>query len=132
MIHKKIRTMIAAVVMIPAVSGLLVTTPVLAANAFQSDACNTLNQVTTSASSDCGGGSTSTISSTLSTVLNILSFVAGVIAFIMIVVSGFRFITSQGDSSAVAGARTALIYALAGLAVVALSQAIVHFVLGKI
>jgi hypothetical protein len=65
----------------------------------------------------------------LSTIVTILSIVAGGIAVIMIVVSALRFITSGGDSNKVSSAKSALIYALIGVAIAALAQFLVHFVL---
>jgi len=54
-----------------------------------------------------------------------------VAAVIMIIVGGFRYITSGGDSTRVGGAKNTLIYAIVGLIIVALAQAIVHFVLNN-
>jgi len=64
--------------------------------------------------------------------LNLFSFVIGVVAVIMVMIAGFRFITANGDANQVSGARTAIIYAIVGLAVVALSQIIVQFTLHKV
>jgi ABC-type Fe3+-siderophore transport system permease subunit len=55
--------------------------------------------------------------------------VVGGLSISMIVVSGLRFITSGGDSNKVSSAKSALIYALVGIAVAALAQALVHLVL---
>jgi hypothetical protein len=65
----------------------------------------------------------------LSTIVTILSIVAGGIAIIMIIVSALRFITSGGDSNKVSSAKSALVYALIGIAIAALAQVLVHFVL---
>jgi len=48
---------------------------------------------------------------------------------IMIIVGGFRYITSGGESGNVSGAKNTLIYAIVGLVIVALAQIIVHYVL---
>ena len=69
------------------------------------------------------------VEKTVSTVVRIISYIAGVIAVIMILVSGFKFMTSSGDAGRTASARSTLIYALIGLAVAALAQVIVQFVL---
>lgn len=69
------------------------------------------------------------VNGTIGAVINILSFVAGIIAVVMIIISGARFITSGGDAQQVSAARTALIYAVVGIVVVATSQIIVQFVL---
>jgi hypothetical protein len=47
----------------------------------------------------------------------------------MIIVAGFRFVVSGGDSSNVASAKNSIIYIIIGIVVVALAQIIVHFVL---
>jgi Type IV secretion system pilin len=95
---------------------------------FKSDACNGLNDI---GSGGCGKKSNSTISHLMTVLLNLLSLLAGFIAVVMIIISGIRFMTANGDASGIASARTALIYALVGIVVVAMSQAIVHFVLVK-
>lgn len=89
------------------------------------DACNGLSQL---GGVSCGGGQ-SGINSVMNTVVNIVSYIAGILAIIMIVISGIRFTTSGGDSAKVSSARTALVYALVGVAVAALAQVLVHFVL---
>lgn len=67
----------------------------------------------------------------ISTVINLLSIIVAIAAVIMIIISGLRFITSNGDSSSVSSAKNGIIYALIGLVVVALAQVIVKFVLQK-
>jgi len=75
---------------------------------------------------DCSG---SGVTSAISAAVTILSVVIGAAAIIMILISGFRYMTSGGDSTKVAAAKSALIYALVGIAVAALAQFLVHFVL---
>jgi hypothetical protein len=67
----------------------------------------------------------------VATIVNLFSVVVGVVAVLMIIVGGFRYITSGGDSSNVAGAKNTILYAIVGLVIVALAQFIVKFVLGK-
>ena len=47
----------------------------------------------------------------------------------MVIVSGLKYITASGDSSSISSAKNTLIYALVGLAIAALAQIMVHFVL---
>ena len=68
------------------------------------------------------------VTNTIQGIIKIISYIAGVVAIIMIIVSGFRFITSGGDSGKVASARNSLIYALIGIVVVVLAQVMVNFV----
>ena len=62
----------------------------------------------------------------------VLSVVIGVLAavcLLFIVIGGFRYILSQGDPQGVAKAKGTILYALIGLAVVIIAQAIVTFVI---
>jgi len=78
----------------------------------------------------CNGASS--LNGVVSSILNLLSVLVGVAAVIMIIVSGFRYITSGGDATKVGAAKSALIYAIVGLVIVALAQVIVHFVFAKV
>ncbi len=73
-----------------------------------------------------------TVDNTLKTVVNIFSFIVGFAAVIMIIIGGFRYITSGGDSNATSGAKNTILYAIIGLVVVALAQVIVQFVINKV
>lgn len=67
----------------------------------------------------------------VSQVINILSLGVGVVAVIMIILGGFRYITSGGDSGNVTSAKNTILYAVVGLVVVALAQVIVRFVIAR-
>ena len=71
----------------------------------------------------------SDLSTTIGHVINILSIIAGVAAVIMIIIGGLRYIISGGDSNSTSGAKNTIIYALVGLVVAVLAQALVRFVL---
>ena len=75
--------------------------------------------------------STSKVNDILKAVLNILSLVIGIISVIMVIIGGIRFVTSQGEGSSTAAARGTIIYALVGLVIAALAQALVIFVVGR-
>ncbi len=62
-------------------------------------------------------------------VTNVIALIAGVAAVILIIISGFQFITSGGDSGKVASAQSALIGAIIGAVIVVFAQAILQFVL---
>lgn len=76
-------------------------------------------------------GGTTRINNLISDAINILSIVVGIIAVIMIVVGGFKYVTSGGDSSNITSAKNTIIYAIIGLVFVALAQFLVQFVLDK-
>jgi hypothetical protein len=77
-------------------------------------------------------GATTTVGNIAVTVVNIFTWVVGVIAVIMIIVGGFRYITSGGDSSKVGGAKNAIVFAIVGLIIVILAQVIVRFVVDRV
>ncbi len=80
----------------------------------------------------CGDTGGEQINSTLETVINIMSVIVGIISVIMIIIAGFKYVTSNGDSGSVSGAKDTIIYAIVGLVIVAIAQFIVQFVLGQI
>lgn len=65
-------------------------------------------------------------------IINVFSIVVGIVAVIMILIGGFRFLTSGGDSGKVTSARNTILYAIVGLIVVAFAQLIVKFVLSSL
>ena len=50
---------------------------------------------------------------------------------IMIVIGGIKYTTSNGDASAVSGAKNTILYAVIGLLVAISAYAIVNFVVAK-
>ena len=76
--------------------------------------------------SDCTGNG---VTSIVGTTVRILSYIVGIAAIIMIIVSGFRYITSGGDSNRVSSAKNTLIYAVIGLAIAVIAQVLVSFVI---
>lgn len=68
----------------------------------------------------------------LKVVITIISLVIGIASVIIIIISGLRIIASNGDSQAVARARSGIIYALVGIAIAVLAEIIVAFVLNKL
>lgn len=73
----------------------------------------------------------SSLNDLITNIVNILSLIVGVVAVVMIIIGGFRYITSGGDSGNVSGAKNTILYAIIGLVIVALAQFIVRFVLSK-
>ena len=72
------------------------------------------------------------VENTVKVVVSILSYIIGVLAVIMIMVGGFKYITSSGDSNAVANAKNTIVYALVGIVIAALAQFFVRFVLNNV
>jgi len=64
--------------------------------------------------------------------IDAILLILGAISVIMIIVGGFQYVTSAGDSNKVKTAKSTIMYAVIGVAVALLSYAIVDFVFGKI
>jgi hypothetical protein len=95
-------------------------------SASKCDACKGLTQV--DASQDCGTNG-SGVGGIVKAIVGILSYIVGVAAVVMVILGGFKYVTSAGDSGRISSAKNTLVYALVGLAIAALAQFLVHFVL---
>jgi hypothetical protein len=80
---------------------------------------------------DGSGSGNSKVNDLIRQIINIFSVIVGAVAVVMIIVGGFRYVTSGGDSGKVGSAKNTILYALIGLVIVALAQVIVKFVLSK-
>jgi|GEM_PF-125005 len=110
----------------------MISVPALAAGTdFKGDACSGLQSISGNDTTTCPTGSESALSNLIKTIISILSLVVGIVAVIMVIVGGFKFITSGGDSAKTASARSTIVYALVGILVAAFAQVLVHFVLFK-
>jgi len=65
-------------------------------------------------------------------VVRFILIALGAVAVIMIIVGGFQYATSQGDSSALTKAKNTILYAVIGLVVAMLSTAIVTFIISNV
>jgi hypothetical protein len=82
---------------------------------------------------NCNGGTASnSINKIIRTVVQVLGLIVGVAAVIFIIIGGLKYVTSSGDAQKATSARNTIIYAVVGLAVAALAEAIVAFVLTKV
>lgn len=64
-------------------------------------------------------------------IIEILLTAAGFLAVIFVIVGGIRYMTSNGNSSAVADAKQTITYAIIGLVVAVTARLIVGFVIGN-
>jgi hypothetical protein len=95
----------------------------------KSDACAGIGLTGASCS---GAGAQTQATTLLATIVNLVCVVVGIVAVVMIIIAGMKYITSGGDSSKVAGAKSSLLYAIIGLAVVAVAQTFVHYILNNV
>lgn len=82
------------------------------------DACAGLAQIDASQGCNSKGSS---VTSLIRMVITILSYIIGVVAIIMVMLAGFKYLTSSGDSNKISSAKSTLVYALVGLAIAALA-----------
>lgn len=97
-------------------------------DAAKTAACSGIGAV----GADCtGADSGSSVEGIIATVVNILSWVIGVAAVVMLIIGGLRYVVSGGDANSVSSAKNTILYALVGVVVAALAQALVQFVLRR-
>jgi hypothetical protein len=65
-------------------------------------------------------------------ILNAITFVAGAVAVLMIIIGGLRYTLSNGDQAGINNAKNTILYALVGLILAVMANAIVNFVLTNI
>lgn len=70
--------------------------------------------------------------SVLAKVVSLIATVTGIAAIIVIMIGGIRYAISSGDPSNINNAKNTILFALIGLGVAAIAQAIVVFVLRKL
>ncbi len=79
-----------------------------------------------------GSGAETTISDTVRLGIQILILLVTAISIVMIIIGGIRYVTSQGDPGSTKSARDTIIYAVIGLAIAAVAQIIVLFVVDQL
>lgn len=103
----------------------------LIGSAAKSEACKGV-ELDNSSGANCGDKASSDTQKILEKVINIMSAVGAVIAVIVIIVNGIRLVLSSGDSGRVNTARSGIIMAIVGLLVIAVAQALVKFIIGRV
>jgi type IV secretion system pilin len=93
----------------------------------KTDVCQGISVVASCTASSDGSG----ISSVITLVVNIMSLLLGAVAVIMIIIAGFKFVTSGGETAKVSSAKSTILYAVVGLVVAIMAKVIVYFVLSK-
>ena len=72
------------------------------------------------------------LKSNIVTILNAIIGVLGIVAVVVIIIGGVGYMTSSGDAGKVKKAKDTILYGLIGLIIVALSFAIVNFVISNV
>lgn len=69
---------------------------------------------------------------TVQIMLNVVFGIMGAIAVLVIVLAGFRYIISHGDSRLIEQSKNQILYAVVGLVVIIFATAITNFILKSI
>lgn len=72
------------------------------------------------------------VPSIIQVVVNTMLFILGAVSVIVIIIGGFMYVTSGGDSGGVTKAKNTILYAIIGLVVALLAFAIVNWVVGSV
>ena len=77
-------------------------------------------------------GGSSDLTGAVSGILTAIIAALGLVAVVVMIIGGYNYMTSSGDSSKVEKAKKTILYGLIGLIVCALAFVIVNFVIGTI
>lgn len=105
----------------------LVPVPVGAQNA--TEVCEQIKAVDPTATCD---DTDNRFSTTLSNILSVMSYAVGVISVIVIMIGAIMYGVSTGDPQKTKRAKDAILFAVVGIVVALLGQAIVRFVIGGV
>ena len=119
--------LISTLIALPVVAalGLAISQPVSAIEIW--NACDGQSD-----SAVCASSKTDSVSSTAKSLINLSLQAIGIVAVIMIIISGFKFITANGDMGKVTSARQTLLYSVIGIAVALLAWSIVNFIVDNV
>jgi hypothetical protein len=67
----------------------------------------------------------------LNGVLNSFYVAAGIVAVVYVVIGGYRYTVSAGDSTAIVKAKDTILYAIVGLIIITLAFSTTWFVIGR-
>lgn len=90
-------------------------------------AVNVFTPCSTSSGAVCAGKSDS-VNGIIKNVVNAILMLLGAVSVVMIIIGGFRYTVSGGDSSGITSAKNTILYAVVGLVVAFLAYAIVNWV----
>ena len=106
-----------------------ISSPVFAQTA-QDSVCKGIGLVP-DGNGECGQGESNGVMDVIAAAINILSLIVGIAAVIMIIVGGFKYVTSGGDTNSIGSAKSTITYAVVGLLVALFAQVLVRFVITR-
>lgn len=115
-----------------ALTALVVGIALVSAAAPVANAIDLFPACTTGGNGDtsvCKATGSDKVDSLAQNITKLLLWAIGVVAVIMLVIGGFKYVTSNGDSNQIHSAKNTVLYAVIGLAVAILGQVIVTYVI---
>ncbi len=134
LIIKRFVTAIAAIALLAAPAAVLVPSVAHADSNVSRNVCKGVlgTDGATAGDTDCSTeDSDNSFSALARKIINVFSIVVGTVSVIMIIIGGFRYIISGGDSGGVTAGKNTILYAIVGLVIVLFAQVIVRFVLSN-
>ena len=114
------------------VSGLGLVAPAMATSGLTSMGAEVTKYISDSDTTTGKKATSSTLSDTVQTIIKLAIGIIGLLAVIMIIVGGFQYTTSAGDTGKVTKAKNTILYGVIGLVIALLAYAIVFFVLKSV
>lgn len=71
-------------------------------------------------------------SNIVQSVISLLLWIIGAVSVIMIVIGGFKYVTSNGDSNKIQSAKNTIMYAVIGVVVALVGQGVILFVIDRL
>src|SRR4051812_2821260 len=88
-------------------SGTMMLSPALVSADLKGDACDGVNSLSGTGAATCdSAGAQTSLDKLFKTIIQIFSVIVGFVAVVMMIVGGLKMITANGDSGAIASART--------------------------
>ncbi|MEO8911891.1 MAG: pilin [Candidatus Saccharimonas sp.] len=129
----KFRKQLLALLAVP-VLGLCALAPILPASALSiADGANSAKGTGQSSCLFAGSDDSACAGETpiFQKITNVLLFAIGAVSVIMLIIGGFRYTVSQGDSTQMTSAKNTILYSIVGIVVALLAYALVNFVIGN-
>lgn len=117
---------------LPVVTSFAVTTPTPTSSNPLDAACSQTGAAKSELCLNKPDGATDPVSGSggvIAKALNVILIVAGVAAVIMVMIGGFEYIISSGDSNKISSAKNTILYAVIGLVVALMAEVILKFVI---
>jgi hypothetical protein len=123
------------VIMIPATTGAIQSPPTYFAKdvlGTSIDCTDPANKTSAYCTDNTGNNGVYGNGGAFQHITNIVAFAAGAAAILLLIISGIRYVTSGGDTNKTSSAKSTIVGALIGIAVIVLARSLINYVVGKL